>query len=49
MTMGEAEQIAARVAQRAEFRLHHVGTKLNERELAELEALTAKRARGRAK
>ncbi|MGA7830607.1 MAG: hypothetical protein WCA21_06590 [Terracidiphilus sp.] len=43
MVQGEAEQIAARVAKRAEFRLHHVGTKLNERELGELEALRAKR------
>ncbi|MGB7985870.1 MAG: hypothetical protein WCF54_11965, partial [Terracidiphilus sp.] len=42
MVQGEAEQIAARVAKRAEFRLHHVGTKLNERELGELEALRAK-------
>ena len=43
MAQSEAEQIAARVAKRAEFRLHHVGTKLNERELGELEALLAKR------
>jgi hypothetical protein len=31
------------VAKRAEFRVHHVGTKLNERELGELEALLARR------
>jgi hypothetical protein len=43
MVQRDAEQIAARVAKRAEFRLHHVGTKLNERELGELEALRAKR------
>lgn len=43
MAESEAERIAARVAKRAEFRLHHVGTKLNERELGELEALRAKR------
>jgi hypothetical protein len=43
MVQGDGEQIAARVAKRAEFRLHHVGTKLNERELGELEALRAKR------
>jgi hypothetical protein len=43
MAQGDAEQIAARVAKRAEFRLHHVGTKLNERELGEFEALRAKR------
>jgi hypothetical protein len=43
MVQGDGEQIAARVAQRAGFRLHHVGTKLNERELGELEALRAKR------
>jgi len=43
MVQGDGEQIAARVAKRAEFRLHHVGTKLNERELGKLEALRAKR------
>jgi hypothetical protein len=43
MPQSEAEQIAARVAKRAEFRLHHVGTKLNERELGELEAILTKR------
>jgi hypothetical protein len=43
MAEGEAERIAARVAKRAEFRLHHVGTKLNERELGELEAVLRKR------
>ena len=43
MIQEDAEQIAARVAKRAEFRLHHVGTKLNERELGEFEALRAKR------
>jgi hypothetical protein len=43
MVQGDAEQIAARVAKRAEFRLHHVGTKLNERKQGELETLRTKR------
>ncbi|HLI76805.1 MAG TPA: hypothetical protein VKV02_07660 [Acidobacteriaceae bacterium] len=43
MAKGNAEDLAALVAKRAEFRLHHVGTKLNERELGELEALLDKR------
>ena len=43
MAQSESEQIAARVRKGAEFRLHHAGTKLNERELGELEALRAKR------
>ena len=43
MVKGDGEQIAARVAQRARFRLHHVGTKLNERELCELGPVRAKR------
>jgi hypothetical protein len=43
MAKGDAEDLAAVAAKRAEFRLHHVGTKLNERELGELEELLAKR------
>ncbi len=43
MAKGDPEDLAAQAAKRAEFRLHHVGTKLNERELRELEELLAKR------
>jgi hypothetical protein len=43
MAKGDDEDLAAQAAKRAEFRLHHVGTKLNERELRELEELLAKR------
>jgi hypothetical protein len=35
--------LAAEAAKRARYRVHHVGTKLNEAELHELEALAAKR------
>jgi hypothetical protein len=37
MAKGDPEDLAAQAAKRAEFRLHHVGTKLNERELRELD------------
>ena len=37
------EDLAALAAKRAEFRLNHVGTKLNERELGALTELLAKR------
>jgi hypothetical protein len=43
MAKGDEEDLAAQAAKRAEFRLHHVGTKLNEREVRELEELLAKR------
>jgi hypothetical protein len=43
MAKGEAERMAALTAKRAGFRLQHVGTKLNQRELRELEALLARR------
>jgi len=43
MVTDGGEQIAARVAKRAGFRLQHVGTKLNQGELRELEALLARR------
>ena len=43
MAKGDTEDLAAQAAKRAEFRLHHVGTKLNEREVRELEELLAKR------
>jgi len=37
------KNLAAEAANRARYRVHHVGTKLNEAELHELEALAAKR------
>ena len=40
MAKGDPEDLAAQAAKRAEFRLHHVGTKLNEREVRELEELS---------
>lgn len=43
MAKGDPEDLAVRAAKRAGFRLHHVGTKLNEREVRELEELLAKR------
>jgi hypothetical protein len=43
MAKGDPEDLAAQAAKRAEFRLHHVGTKLNERELRELDGLLAQR------
>jgi hypothetical protein len=43
MGKGEAERMAALTAKRAGFRLQHVGTKLNQGELRELEALLARR------
>jgi hypothetical protein len=33
MAKGDTEDLAAQAAKRAEFRMHHVGTKLNERVL----------------
>jgi hypothetical protein len=44
MAKGDKEDLAAQAAKRAEFRLHHVGTKLNERELGALDGLLAKRS-----
>ena len=43
MAKGDAEDLAAQAAKRAEFRVHHVGTKLNERELGALDGLLAQR------
>jgi hypothetical protein len=43
MAKADKEDLAAQAAKRAEFRLHHVGTKLNERELRSLDGLLAKR------
>jgi hypothetical protein len=37
------DELAAVVAKRAQFHVHHVGTKLNEHELGELEAILVRR------
>lgn len=44
MAKVDEEDLAAQAAKRAEFRLHHVGTKLNERELRALEELLSQRS-----
>ena len=41
--MLDEKNLAAEAAKRARFRLHHVGTKLNQTELRDLEELAAKR------
>jgi len=43
MALLDEKNLAAEAAKRARFRVHHVGTKLNEAELHELEVLAAKR------
>ena len=43
MALLNEKNLAAEAAKRARFRVHHVGTKLNETELHELERLAAKR------
>ena len=43
MALLDEENLATEAAKRARFRVHHVGTKLNEAELRELEVLAAKR------
>ena len=43
MALLDEKNLAAEAARRARFRVHHVGTKLNEAELHELEGLAAKR------
>ena len=43
MALLDEKNLAAEAAKRARFRVHHVGTKLNQRELHELEVLAAKR------
>jgi hypothetical protein len=43
MGLLDEKNLAAEAAKRARFRLHHVGTKLNQTELRELEELAAKR------
>ena len=42
MAKGDVQDLAAQAAKRAEFRLHHVGTKLNEWELGAPDGLLAK-------
>jgi CRISPR/Cas system-associated protein Csm6 len=48
MALLDEKNLAAEAAKRARFRVHHVGTKLNETELRQLEALAAKRKRTQA-
>jgi hypothetical protein len=43
MALLDERNLAAGAAKRARFRVHHVGTKLNQAELHELEVLAAKR------
>jgi hypothetical protein len=43
MALLDEKNLAAEAAKRARFRVHHVGTKLNEAELHELEVLAANR------
>ena len=43
MALLDEKNLAAEAAKRARFRVHHVGTKLNETELRQLEVLAAKR------
>jgi hypothetical protein len=43
MALLDEKNLAAEAAKRARFRVHHVGTKLNQAELHELEVLAAKR------
>jgi hypothetical protein len=43
MALLDEKNLAAEAAKRARFRVHHVGTKLNEAELHQLEVLAEKR------
>ena len=43
MALLDEKNLAVEAAKRARFRVHHVGTKLNQAELRELEALAATR------
>src|SRR5260370_14184870 len=43
MALLDEKHLAVEAAKRARFRVHHVGTKLNQAEMHELEALAAKR------
>jgi hypothetical protein len=44
MALLNEKNLAGEAARRARFRVHHVGTKLNEAEVRELEALATKRS-----
>jgi len=48
MALLDETRLVAEQARRAKYRLHHVGTKLNEGELREFEALAAKRSQTQA-
>ncbi len=48
MALLNENNLAAEAGRRARFRVHHVGTKLNEAELHELEALAARRSQTQA-
>jgi hypothetical protein len=48
MALLDEKNLAAEAAKRARYRVHHVGTKLNQAELHELEALAAKRSQTQA-
>jgi hypothetical protein len=48
MALLDEKHLAVEAARRARFRVHHVGTKLNQVETHELEALAAKRKQTRA-
>jgi hypothetical protein len=48
MALLDEKNLASEAARRARFRVHHVGTKLNEAEVRELEALATKRSQTQA-
>ncbi len=48
MALLDEKNLAGEAARRARFRVHHVGTKLNESEVRELEALATKRSQTQA-
>ena len=48
MALLDEKNLAVEAARRARFRVHHVGTKLNEAEVRELEALATKRSQTQA-
>ena len=48
MALLDEKNLAGEAARRARFRVHHVGTKLNEAEVRELEALATKRSQTQA-
>ena len=49
MIEADREDLSAQAAKRANFRVHHVGTKLNDRERRELETLLVKRGQTQGK